>query len=261
MKKLLGALLALFASAAFGATTVPVQLLNPVGSTAGQAVVSTGASSAPGWSNVTASGLVAQAANTVVANVTASSASPTAVAMPSCSASGSAIQYTSGTGFTCATSYALTTGATFTGAITPSQTAGIVGTTTNNNANAGSVGEYVTAQSSLTSISAGVASNYTSVSLTAGDWDCSGSVDYVPAGTTTISQMIQGVTTTSATVAAYPASSYFEYAGAGGNEQVMQTPVTRISLSATTTVYLTGFAQFANSTAQARGFIRCRRVR
>ena len=36
-------------------------------------------------------------------------------------------------------------GGTMTGALTVSQTAGIVGTTTNNNANAGAVGEYIVA--------------------------------------------------------------------------------------------------------------------
>lgn len=105
---LMGALAALLSFSAV-ATTVPVPLLNPVGSTAGQAIVSTGATTAPAWGNVTATGLTAQAANTIVANVTGSSASPTAFAMPSCSTSTSALQWTSGTGFTCYASSATTT--------------------------------------------------------------------------------------------------------------------------------------------------------
>lgn len=117
MKNILLALTALVSSVAFGATLVPVQLLNPTGSASGQAIVSTGASSAPAWSNVTAAGLVAQAANTVVANVTAASASPTAFPMPSCSATGSALNYTSGTGFTCASGYLSAAGGTFTGTV------------------------------------------------------------------------------------------------------------------------------------------------
>lgn len=43
---------ALLAGASVAATTVPVQLLNPAGSSAGQAIVSTGASSAPEWTTV-----------------------------------------------------------------------------------------------------------------------------------------------------------------------------------------------------------------
>lgn len=116
MKRLLTLLaLSLASVAAFGTTFVPVQLLNPASSTSGQAIVSTGPSSAPAWGNVTATMLAAQAANTVVANVTGSSASPTAFAMPSCSASGNALNYTSGTGWTCATGYALLASPTFTG--------------------------------------------------------------------------------------------------------------------------------------------------
>lgn len=102
---LIAALLAL-SSIAFGATTVPVQLLNPTGSTAGQAIVSTGASTAPAWGGVGLNGLAAQAANTVVANATGSSAAPTAIAMPSCSTAGTALQWTNGTGFICTSGYA-----------------------------------------------------------------------------------------------------------------------------------------------------------
>lgn len=127
MRKILAALAALVTLSASAATLTPVQLLNPVGSTSGQAIVSTGASTAPAWGKVTAAALAAQAANTVVANVTGSSASPTAFAMPSCSTANSALQYTSGTGFTCVTNSALTTGtlAQF-AATTSAQLAGVV---------------------------------------------------------------------------------------------------------------------------------------
>ena len=108
MKRLFATALLALSSIAFGATLVPIPLINPAGSTSGQAIVSTGPSTAPAWGNGTASGLVAQAANTVVANVTAGSASPTPVAIPSCSAANSALKYTSATGFSCGTTYALT---------------------------------------------------------------------------------------------------------------------------------------------------------
>jgi len=100
-RQLTGALALLLSIAAHATTLNPVGLLNPTGSTSGQAIVSTGASSAPGWANLTATSLAAQAANTVVANVTGSSASPTAFVMPSCSTSTSALNYTSGTGWGC----------------------------------------------------------------------------------------------------------------------------------------------------------------
>lgn len=104
MKRILGASLALTASLAFGATLTPIQLLNPTGSSSGQAIVSTGSSSAPAWGGIGVNGIAAIAANTVLANATASSASPTAFAMPSCSTSSSALDWTTSTGFTCNTS-------------------------------------------------------------------------------------------------------------------------------------------------------------
>lgn len=54
MKKILSVLLLLVACYANAATTLPVQLINPTGSSSGQAIVSTGASSAPAWSGVNA---------------------------------------------------------------------------------------------------------------------------------------------------------------------------------------------------------------
>lgn len=127
MKRLFAAALLALVSAAHAVTLSPVTLLNPVGSTAGQAIVSTGPTTAPSWSKVTATALAAQAANTVVANVNGSSASPTAFAMPSCSSANSALQYTSGTGFNCVTNSALTTGtlAQF-AATTSAQLAGVI---------------------------------------------------------------------------------------------------------------------------------------
>lgn len=103
MKRLLtGALALLFSLVASATTLNPIQLLNPAGSISGQAIVSTGASSAPAWGGVGVNGIAAIGANTVLANATGSSASPTALAVPSCSAGGNALNWTSGTGFTCA---------------------------------------------------------------------------------------------------------------------------------------------------------------
>lgn len=92
------------------ATLAPIQLLNPAGSTAGQAIVSSGPSSAPAWSTVTAGSLAPIAANTVLGNFTGSSAAPAAFAVASCSTANSALKYTSGTGLSCGTTFALTSG-------------------------------------------------------------------------------------------------------------------------------------------------------
>lgn len=115
MKKMIAALAAFFTSVTFGATLSPITLLNPAGSSSGQAIVSTGPSSAPAWGVVGLNGISAIAANTVLANATGSSAAPTAFAMPSCSTSSSALDWTTSTGFTCNTSINAATlgGATF----------------------------------------------------------------------------------------------------------------------------------------------------
>jgi hypothetical protein len=285
MKRLLTGALALILSIAASATTLnPIQLLNPAGSSAGQAIVSTGASTTPAWSNVAATALAAQAANTVVANGTGSSASPTAYAMPSCSGNTSALTWLSGTGFGCNSGINAATlgGATFaspgaiglttpaagkfttlqaTSTITPSSTAGIVGTATNDNANAGSVGEYVTNSTSGTSLATNTSANCTSVSLTAGDWDVSGSVQYNPAGSTNMSGLNSGISTTSATLGALGTSNAIGATLTTGIGQIQSTPVVRISLSGTTTVFLIGNASFGTSTMTCNGFIRGRRVR
>jgi hypothetical protein len=123
MKKLIASFLALVSAAAFGTTTVPVQLLNPTGSSSGQTIVSTGASSAPGWSTLGLSGLSAISANTLVGNATGSSATPTAVSVTACNGAAQALQWTSGTGFGCnsgiATSGANSNITSLTGLTTP----------------------------------------------------------------------------------------------------------------------------------------------
>lgn len=266
------------------ATLSPVQLLNPAGSTSGQAIVSNGASSAPTWGTIPASGLSQITANTVLGNPTASSAAPTAVGLPSCSTSASALLYTTNSGFSCNTAVnaAQLGGATFaapgaiggttpgsgafttlsaSGTFTPSQTSGIVGTTTNNNANAGSVGEYVTSSASAVSLTSGTAANITSISLTAGDWNVWGNVQFVPAGTTTQAQAIASVSTTSATHAAPPYMGIVSASIAAGLNQTAGAPMQRLSLSSTTTVYLVATGAFSVSTETASGVIQARRVR
>lgn len=307
MRKLLASLFLLCGSA-IAATTTPVQLLSPSGSTAGQAIVSNGPSAVPTWGAVTAGTLAPIAANTVLGNFTAASAAPAAFAVPSCSTANSALKYTSGTGLSCGTTFALTSGnlsqfaattsaqlagvlsdetggsgvavfnasptftgtvnvaaLTATGAITPSQTVGIVGTTTNNNANAGAFGEYSSAFTASVAASSGVNQNCTSLSLTAGDWDVTGILATFPAGGTTTSIITVGISTTSAafqTISGGLANvSLHTSAVTAGNQMNLIAPLTRISIASTTTVYLVSAVTFASSTMSVGCQIRARRVR
>lgn len=156
---------------------------------------------------------------------------------------------------------------TASGTITPSQTNGIVGTTTNNSANAGSVGELLSATiatGSSVTLTTNTAANVTSVSLTAGDWDVSGVVDYTFAATTAFTSLIQGISTASASVGAQDTFSQLSLATnvpGGTTDSSFVTPVVRISIAGTTTVYLVTKCLFTVASLKAYGTIRARRVR
>ena len=144
--------------------------------------------------------------------------------------------------------------------------ANLIGTNTNNNANSGTLGEYVSstiASGSAVSLTTATTANVTSISLTAGDWDVFGQVSYTPAGTTTASAYSCGINTTSATLPTAP-GAIFTLAGlsfTAGTAQNFGIVDTRLSISSTTTVYLVAQATFAVSTMKAYGFIGARRRR
>lgn len=192
-------------------------------------------------------------------------ASPTftgTVVIPTVTLSGGTINSTSVGATTPSTGAFTTISATST--ITPSQTSGIVGTTTNNNANAGSFGEYLTNATTGTALTTNVTATATSVSLTAGDWDVSGVATYVPAGTTTTVAVTTGISLSGTAFGAANTGSFIQLnmlnPGAGIGE-VQGSPTLRLSLSATTTVFLVFNAAFSVSTATVNGFIRARRMR
>lgn len=144
------------------------------------------------------------------------------------------------------------------GAITPSQTNGIVGTTTNNNANAGSVGEYVSASATSLALTNATSTNITSISLTAGDWTVEGSMNFTASGTN-LNAFAAGSSTTSVTL---PATGLFAWANiTGQGSATVAIPPQRFSLASTTTVYLVASANFTTGTVTGNGFIWARRVR
>jgi len=154
--------------------------------------------------------------------------------------------------------------------VTPSQikTFTTVGTSTNDNAAAGSVGEYVSsniATGSAVSLTTTTTANVTSVSLTAGDWDVWGAVAFKPGGTTSLTVLNASVSTTSATNGALNAGSFAQWATAanvvGANDVYLTLAPARISLAGTTTVYLTATGTFSVSTLAAYGILQARRRR
>jgi len=142
----------------------------------------------------------------------------------------------------------------------------IPGTTTNDNAAAGKVGEIITAtlaSGSAISLTNGTSANVTSISLTAGDWDVNGTVFYVTTGTTVTQALVTDISVTSATTNTAPGLGSYTYFGGSftGLAKASSTGTSRISISVTTTVYLVVSPSFTVSTATAYGFLRARRVR
>lgn len=146
------------------------------------------------------------------------------------------------------------------------------GTTTNDNASIGMVGEVVESNIPLVSavtLGTGTTSNVTSIVLTAGDWDISGNVVFSLTGVTgTLFQA--GVSVTSATMPS---------AGGGGGlspSSYCILPIittllsatsssgiisSRLSISDVTTLYLVAGQSFTIGTSKAYGSIWARRAR
>jgi len=152
-----------------------------------------------------------------------------------------------------------------------SLTQGIIGTVAAGNATAGQVGEYISS-----SVASGGAQglttganpvNVTSVSLTAGDWDCEGNVAFLITSTTNITQLYGWISTTTAALPTFPNSgglaAWTAAAQVPGqvNGPILAIPRYRVNVSSTTSVYLSAEATFTASTNAAYGFIGCRRVR
>jgi hypothetical protein len=135
------------------------------------------------------------------------------------------------------------------------------------NATTGSVGEYVTATlatGSSVTLGTGVTSNVTSISLTAGDWDVRGVVDYTAGATTSITNQRQGISTTSATLGGqdtFSSNTTAAQVPTASVDDAIPTPVVRISIASTTTVFLVSNATFTLSSLKAYGTISARRVR
>jgi phage tail tape-measure protein len=144
------------------------------------------------------------------------------------------------------------------------------GSTTNAVAIAGNIGEVISSNvvvGSAVALSNGVAVNITSVSLTAGHWQVSGSICVEGATSTSITNIFAGITPTTGTL---PTTAN------GGAYLGLRTPAFIISsgqaatcypigaadiyLSGTTTYFLVAQVSFTASTLGGYGFLRAIRV-
>ena len=143
----------------------------------------------------------------------------------------------------------------------------LAGVTTNSNAAAGTIGEYISAtvlQGSAVSLTSSTIFNITSISLTAGDWDTWATIGFLLAGSTQATSFQGWLNTVSLTAptapnnGGYAGISGFTFTGSG---PLMMVGTMRLSIASTTTLYLSGISLFTVSTASAYGFIGARRVR
>lgn len=138
-------------------------------------------------------------------------------------------------------------------------------TQTNDNALPGNIGEFfqsLVASISAVALTSGTVANVTSISLTAGDWDVEGMVSLKYIGATQTNDGQGGISTTSATITndGSQAMSGIRLTTTSCVDSI--TPLKkRISLAATTTVYLVAQATFSAGSASAFGGICARRVR
>ncbi len=152
----------------------------------------------------------------------------------------------------------------------------ILGTNTNNDAAAGFVGEVLQAsrlKSAATGASSTVSLNVlaTALSLTAGDWDVSGCLVFLPAASTSITLLKAAISKTSATLPAtdtigVPTSGevsaqYTTAANVATGDISLVMPTCRISLATTTSIYLVANATFSASTLTVYGSLNARRAR
>jgi hypothetical protein len=143
------------------------------------------------------------------------------------------------------------------------------GTTTNDTASAGNIGEYQVSTVSVgspVSLTTATPTTVTSLSLTAGDWDVWGEVYYTLASSTSITQMFSGLNTTGASINGIATGGWVnsQFASVTPNTATFggyTAGPLRVSLSGTTTYFLVTQATFATSTCSAYGIIQARRVR
>jgi len=145
----------------------------------------------------------------------------------------------------------------------------LAGVSDGSDAAPGDKGESPTNQTLLASavaLTTGVASNVVGISLTAGDWDVSGVVNFVPTVTTSITFVVCGISSVSATTPGVDSGAIAFWqqpatvpGGVAG--YMIATPVVRFSLLSTATAFLVASSNFTVSTLKACGTIRARRIR
>lgn len=152
--------------------------------------------------------------------------------------------------------------------LTPAAVAGIVGTTTNDNVQAGSVGEYISGEvlaGAAVSLTNNTAATIVSIALAAGDYDCYAMAINLPNGSTTQTSFIAGISLNAAanpaTAAGFQGALFYNALPGTGLTLAGSLAGFRATLAAPATLYLRTISNFAVSTMGAYGYLAARRRR
>ena len=157
------------------------------------------------------------------------------------------------------------------GATTTVTAAQVVGTTTNDNAAAGRIGEFITATVATPGSGLTTATPLTiaTISLTAGDWDVWSVIDYLYTGAT-VTDIRGGPSPTTNVLPTQAGGSGFGTDGLAidpsnfvtiSDTQTLDSGPIRVSIAATTSVFLVAQASFSAGTVSAFGTVSARRMR
>lgn len=131
----------------------------------------------------------------------------------------------------------------------------------------GGAGEYQSATlvlGSAISLTTATTANIITLTLTPGDWDVYGVVNFSPAATTNATLLLYGSSSTSATLGADNTYASVDFLTLGqvttNGDYRCVIPHQRFSLTASTIIYLLARGTFTASTMTAYGFIEARRV-
>lgn len=123
------------------------------------------------------------------------------------------------------------------------------------------MGEYFSNSTTGTNTPTTTIVNATSVTLTPGDWDVWGTIHFTSSVSGAITFSEAGISINSATMGGLGTLVSYNMTNANGTGMDIATPVVRLSISGSTTVYTVGGIVFASGTATSNGFIAARRVR
>jgi hypothetical protein len=132
------------------------------------------------------------------------------------------------------------------------------GTTTNDNALAGQIGEYLST-SGGGAVASGVVANIAAITLTPGDWDVDAYFTTTPAAGTVVAQVIAAYSTTSATLGTVVTMMTITFPA--GGQLVLPMTTQRYNVSVSTVLYAVIDMVFSGGTLSVNGVMRARRVR